>query len=122
MPRIEPNAKEESHPPLPEAMEQELNKVAMHASYPTFVCGVSRRLNTGNFEHVDIYSGIGFPLIGILPNDLATFKKAIEDAAKLGFELVSEQTGKRYESLKEIQNQGRGKGPPPPDAKQIHSP
>jgi len=84
-----------------------LKEVNIHATSPVFICGVNRRLNVGNFEHVDIYAGVSLPLVGLLPEDIDTLKKAIEDAAELGFGIASTETGKRYSDLKELQKGGR---------------
>jgi hypothetical protein len=84
-----------------------LKDVTMHASTPVFICGVNRRLNVGNYEHVDIYAGVTVPLMGVLPEDVETFKKAIQDAAELAFGLASQETGKRYHELKDMQKGGR---------------
>jgi len=88
-----------------------LKEVSTLSTSPVFICGVNRRLNVGNFEHVDIYAGVSLPLVGILAEDIDTLKKAIEDAAELGFAIASTETGKRYNDLKELQKGGR---PPKP--------
>ncbi len=86
------------------ATAQEVN---IHATSPVFICGVNRRLNTGNYEHVDIYAGVSLPLVGMLPEDIETLKKAVSDAAELGFGMASTETGKRYHDLKDLQKGGR---------------
>ena len=45
---------------------------------PVFVCGVNRRLNTGNYEHLDIYAGIALPVAGASTEDMeALLKKPV---------------------------------------------
>lgn len=93
--------------PMSTHLERVMEDVVMHASYPVFVCGVNRRVGLGNYEHLDVYSGLTIPMIGVLPNELEAFKQAVTDAATLGFEMVSTETWKRYDYLKNLQKSGR---------------
>ena len=105
MPNINENALEQTRKPLADAMEAELNRVAV-THIPMFVCGVNRKINTGNYENIDIYAGISIP-VDANPGDIADFKAAIMQAAELGFALTSEETGSRYQLIKDMQKGGR---------------
>lgn len=107
MPNLNKNATDHTNDNLVAHAGSTTNEVNIHATSPVFICGVNRRLNTGNYEHVDIYAGVSLPLVGILPEDIDTLKKAVEDAAELAFGMASEETGKRYHGLKELQKGGR---------------
>ena len=111
MPGLNKNATDQTNDHMVEHETETLKEVNIHATSPVFICGVNRRLNTGNFEHVDIYAGISLPLVGILPEDIETLKKSVQDAAELGFGIASTEAGKRYNDLKELQRGGR---PPKP--------
>lgn len=88
-----------------------LQNASMNVLCPTFVCGVNRKVNTGNFENIDVFSALTLPLIpqyvGVTPTDLETLRTAIGTAAEIGFGFASEQTGQRYQMLKELQKNGR---------------
>lgn len=75
--------------------------------YPIMICGVNRKVNTGNFENIDVFSGIGVPIMEFPHEDLETFKEAAMAAADLGFTITSTATGSRYNQLKELQSGGR---------------
>lgn len=107
MPGLNKNATDHTNNNMVNHETDTLKEVNIHATSPVFICGVNRRLNTGNFEHVDIYAGISLPLVGLLAEDIDTLKKAVQDAADLGFEIASTETGKRYNDLKELQRGGR---------------
>jgi len=75
--------------------------------YPIMICGVNRKINTGNFENIDVFSGIGVPIMEFPGEDLEVFKEAAMAAADLGFSITSTATGARYTQLKELQSGGR---------------
>lgn len=75
--------------------------------YPIMICGVNRKINTGNFENIDVFSGIGIPIMEFPHEDLEVFKEAAEAAADLGFSITSKTTGDRYNQLKELQSGGK---------------
>lgn len=104
MPSIKRTAQEESiDSPMSEILQP-----LMSGTYPMWVCGVNRKINTGNYENIDIYGGIGLPIM-MVPSfeDLTPFKEAVAQAAELGFALASKETGDRYTLLKNLQGGGR---------------
>ncbi|HJS83532.1 MAG TPA: hypothetical protein VJ742_11935 [Nitrososphaera sp.] len=104
MPKINRNAHEETHDsPIAEAAEVIYKTLA----YPIFICGVNRKVNTGNFENVDVYGGIALPVMAFPDDDLEEFKRLVIEAAELGFLLASKETGDRYALIKELQGGGR---------------
>jgi hypothetical protein len=78
----------------------------MNAGYPMVLCGVQRKINTGNFENIDVYCAVSIPLF-CLPDDAETFFAAVRAAAELGFTLSSQETGERYNVVKNMQREGR---------------
>lgn len=83
-------------------------ETTIYAVYPSIVCGVSRKVNTGNFENVDIFSAISIPVIAEgITKDPEILAAAAQAAAELGFAIVSSETGERYQMIKELQKGGR---------------
>jgi len=74
---------------------------------PMMIIGVQRKINTGNFENVDIYAGLTIPINGDPRQDMDAFKQAVVDAAELGFSLVSKETADRYALIKNMQRNTR---------------
>lgn len=103
MPKISKTAHEQStDSPLVEMMNI-LNQEISISTHPTFVCGVNRKINIGNFENIDVYAGITLPLAGVSVEDKEKLEQAIRDAAEYGFSLMSKETGERYLLIKESQ-------------------
>lgn len=71
--------------------------------YPMMVLGVNRKVNTGNFENIDVYAGVGIPVMTFPHEDLEAFKEAVLEAADLGFSMTSRATYDRYAQIKEMQ-------------------
>lgn len=76
-------------------------------STPVIFCGVNRKINTGNFENLDVYFGLSIPVMAFPVEDLEAFQEAVSEAAELGFRVASKETGARYNRVKELQ-QGEG--------------
>jgi len=104
MPKINKTAQEESKNTLEELG---LEAVKGMIPFPVMVSGVNRKINTGNFENIDVYSGIALPLIAFPHEDLEAFKEATRAAAELGFSITSRETGMRYQQVKDLQAGGR---------------
>lgn len=103
MPKIIPNAMEQSENSLMEKVVNTLSEQVSISTNPVFICGVNRKINIGNFENIDVYAGITLPLSNVSLEDKEQLQKAIEDAAAYGFSLVSKETGERYLLIKESQ-------------------
>jgi hypothetical protein len=103
MPKITPNAMEQSiGSPIEQAVNT-LSEITSSPNTPTFICGVNRKINIGNFENIDIYAGLTLPLNNVSLDDKEALQAAIEEAAAYGFGLVSKETGERYLLIKESQ-------------------
>lgn len=76
-----------------------------HVMYPGLVCAVNRKVNTGNYENLDIFVGITVPVM-TLPED-EKFTEACAAAAEVGFSIASGETGQRYNLLKNLQKNER---------------
>lgn len=98
MPRISNNPKDEDSL-VAEAVERQLKIMPGIL----FFAGVSRKANVGNYETIDVYSGIGIPigLEGELNED--TLRQIASEAAEVGFSIVSSETWDRYSLIKEMQ-------------------
>jgi hypothetical protein len=98
MPRISNNAKDEDSL-VAEAIERSVKLMPG----VQFYAGVSRKANVGNYETIDVYSGICLP-IG-LDVDLTEegLRLIASEAADIGFSIVSAETWDRYSLIKEMQ-------------------
>ena len=81
----------------------------MNVGYPIMIVGVNRKINVGNFENIDVYAGIGVPIMMLPSEDLEAFKAAAQEAAELGFKITSNETAQRYEFIKEMQRGESGR-------------
>jgi|688.fasta_scaffold1960889_1 hypothetical protein len=107
MPNISKNAKEQTqNSPLTETIEQSLASISV-STVPVFICGVNRKANIGNFENIDVYSGLALPLTGESFDDLESLHEAIQKAAEVGFAITSSETFQRYSLIKDAQKDGR---------------
>jgi predicted aldo/keto reductase-like oxidoreductase len=107
MPNISKSAQEQTHnSPIEEAVEQALSSISV-TTVPVFICGVNRKANIGNYENIDVYSGLALPLTNESLEDLESLQDAIKKAAELGFAITSSETFQRYSLIKDAQNEGR---------------
>ncbi len=104
MPKISSTAHEQTTNTLEETA---LTAVKGMIPYPVMVVGVNRKINTGNFENIDVYGGIAVPVMAFPHEDLEAFKEAAAAAAELGFSVASSETGARYTLIKDMQSGGR---------------
>lgn len=91
------------NPDTPQEATNQLAEASMMAVYPSLVCGVSRKVNIGNYENIDVFSSISVPVLEVPHEDLEAFKDAVQEAAQIGFAVVSTETGERYHKIKELQ-------------------
>lgn len=107
MPNISKNAKDQTNnSPIEDTVESMLSSLCI-TTVPVFICGVNRKANIGNFENIDIYSGLALPLLGQSMDDIGALEDAIKQAAELGFAITSSETFQRYAIIKDAQNEGR---------------
>lgn len=95
MPKIPHDDKERN---LSEDIQSHLSNITI-TTKPVFIAGVNRKANVGNFETVDVYAGVALPL-DVDPSNTEELTKAIEEAASLGFAMVSKEAGDRYGLIK----------------------
>lgn len=107
MPRKSLDPAEEERPQLKDAVKPSLEAMII-ANIPTIVCGVNRKANLGqnSFESIDVYSCVTLPLLGASIEDLEHLCNLVTEMSELGFSMVSEETGKRYNLIKELQKKG----------------
>lgn len=103
MPKVPTERMEEGVNPQGLFSLEELKK---HASFsvPTFIACVNRKVNTGNFENIDVLSGITIPIFALPQENPEAFLEAVKDAAELAFKIASGETGERYGTIKEFQS------------------
>ena len=89
--------------PIQETVEKALASIAI-TTQPVVIIGVNRKVNTGNFENIDVYAGIALPIPNVSIEDMDALKEAIEKVAEAGFLVASRETFKRYSIIKEAQN------------------
>lgn len=103
MPKVNRTAQEETHnSPIAEVVEQSIGTISV-STVPVLICGVNRKTNIGNFENIDIYAGLSIPLPNTSVENVEELKQAIEEAAKIGFNITSTETYARYSLIKEGQ-------------------
>lgn len=100
MAKINRNTKEEA---ISDIEEASLEAIKASVPFPMMICGVTRKVNIGDYENIDIFNAIAVPVMSFPHEDLEAFKEAAVDAAELGFTITSGETGKRYNVIKEMQ-------------------
>lgn len=79
-------------------------EVALTMAYPSMICGVGRKVNTGNYENIDVLCGLTVPVTVIpTPDQVELFKEMATAAAEIGFGIASKETWERYKIIKEAQ-------------------
>lgn len=100
MAKINRNTKEEAISDIEEAT---LETIKASIPFPMMICGVTRKVNIGDYENIDIFNAIAIPIMSFPHDDLEAFRDAAVDAAELGFTITSGETGRRYNTIKEVQ-------------------
>lgn len=103
MPKVAQSTEEQSRNTMAEQSLTELLKNAS-VNIPTVVCGVNRKINTGNFENIDVFFAVSVPVMAFPTEDMEAFKEAVAAAAEEGFLLASKETGDRYSKIKDMQS------------------
>lgn len=81
------------------------NKVAFESikqTEATLVCGVSRKINIGNFENIDVYCSLTLPVDITDIADIDDLKAIVSSVAAEGFGMTSQETTNRYKAIKEL--------------------
>lgn len=68
-------------------------------------CGVNRRVNLGNFEHLDIYAGVAMPIDADVKDITNDISNAIAEAMRI----ASLETNERYQAIKQAQSEAQGR-------------
>lgn len=107
MPKIANNAGEETRESF--ITEEMQIHTPMIAVSPTVMvtCGVNRKVNTGNYENIDIYAAVTLPVPEAHIGNLEELKQWIVDVTEIGFGLASKETGERYLLIKKALREGR---------------
>lgn len=103
MPKINPDYTSSD---LTDVIKQSLESLSI-TTEPVLISAVSRKVNIGNFETIDVMSALSLPLPGASIEDKEALKEMVIMAADLGFDLTSSETGQRYQLIKGLQKQGR---------------
>jgi hypothetical protein len=67
----------------------------------SLTCSVARKINTGDYENIDVMCSVTLPIDIQDVVDMDDLKSVIEDVAEEGFEMTSKETGARYKLIKE---------------------
>lgn len=68
----------------------------------SLTCGVSRKINIGNFENIDVYCSVTLPVDLVRVEDMTQLKETIEVVAAEGFNMTSKETTSRYELISQL--------------------
>jgi hypothetical protein len=102
MPTKDKNASEQTNANKAESI-QDVAFASALTGKPFISCGVNRRMNLGNFEHLDIYAGITVPV----GSDMESMKEEISIAIADAMKVVSQETYERFSAIKQAQDEGR---------------
>ena len=105
MPKITESAVEQSVSPAMDAIVSSHQRLTVKTE-PVMTVAVGRKINTGNFENVDVLVCLTIGLDGANPKDSEAFSEIVKEAAAQTFALASRETAERYNLIKEAQ-QGR---------------
>lgn len=105
MPKITESALEQSVSPTMDAVVSTHQKLTVRTE-PVMTVAVGRKINTGNFENVDVLVCLTVGLEGADPKNIEAFSEAVKEAAAQTFALASRETAERYNLIKDSQ-QGR---------------
>jgi len=105
MPKITESASEQSVSPIMDSVVSTHQRLTVKTE-PVMTVAVGRKINTGNFENVDVLVCLTIGLEGADPKNIESFSEAVKEAAAQTFALASRETAERYNLIKEAQ-QGR---------------
>jgi len=105
MPKITESAVEQSVSKVMDSVVATHQKLTVRTE-PVLTVAVGRKINTGNFENVDVMVCLTVGMEGADPSNLDAFSQAVKDATAALMTLASRETAERYNAIKEAQ-QGR---------------
>lgn len=71
---------------------------------PVVIVGVNRKINIGNFEAIDVYSGITVPIDRVGDEEyMLQLEEKAREAVGAAFNIASKETFDRYKIIKEAQ-------------------
>jgi hypothetical protein len=105
MPKVTESIMEQSISPVMDAVVSTHQKLTVRTE-PVLTVAVGRKINTGNFENVDVMVCLTVGMGEIDPKNTEAFSQAVKDTAAQVFSLASRETADRYNAVKEAQ-QGR---------------
>jgi hypothetical protein len=82
---------------------QEQSKFVLSNGVPVVQCAVNRRINVGNYEHVDLLIALTVPV----DMDKDKWGDMISVSISEAMRTVSTETNQRYQAIKEAQGDGR---------------
>ncbi len=104
MPTKNKNANEQTTNNFNDETNEVLTKAIVNNSVYVS-CGVNRRVNLGNFEHLDIYAGVAMPIDA----DVEQITNDISDAIAQAMRIASLETNERYQAIKQAQSEAQGR-------------
>lgn len=85
-----------------EDLETKLTPVVASLSVttqPVVICGVQRKVNTGNYENIDVYAAVAMPVV--LSEDPEETMELIKETIEEAFRITSQETYDRYRMIKD---------------------
>lgn len=81
-----------------DTVEKLLGSVAITTT-PVVIVGVNRKVNIGNYENIDITVSLAMP---VTCEEQEELRSALSRIADEGIKFASEETFKRYQSIKDL--------------------
>jgi hypothetical protein len=102
MPKITESVVEQSVSSVMDSVVSTHQKLTVKTE-PVLTVAVGRKINTGNFENVDVMVCLTVGMEGADPKNADQFSEAVKEAAAQAFALASRETADRYNAVKEAQ-------------------
>lgn len=87
--------------PIGETIERLVTNIAVTTD-PVVIVGVNRKVNIGNYENIDVYTGLALPLPGASVERMDQLRALVEEMVEEGIKIAAGETYKRYASIKEL--------------------
>lgn len=87
--------------PIAETIERVVSQISVTTD-PVVIVGVNRKVNIGNYENIDVYTGLALPVPGASVERMEELRGLVELIADEGIKIAAGETYKRYAAIKEL--------------------
>lgn len=87
--------------PIAETIERVAANLSVTTD-PVVIVGVNRKVNIGNYENIDVYTGLALPVPGASVERMDQLREMVEQVADEGIKIAAGETYKRYVSIKAL--------------------